>query len=109
MFNSGTLLVEDVSSAPGDACHPKPDWTNQLRCYTPDMFNAEVGWCYVTALSACNRLTRHDRNLEMFPATPRVKWTLCTPRVCQVWQIKHFRYRKLPEGSFELVESMLAK
>lgn len=42
MFNRGNLLVEAVDSVPGDACHPKPDWTAALRCYSPTMFNCEV-------------------------------------------------------------------
>ena len=42
MFNNATLIVENEDKEPRDACHPKPDWKQPLRCYSPVMYNAEV-------------------------------------------------------------------
>ena len=43
MFNKGSLMVEGADSPPLDACHPTPNWEGPLRCYSPIMYNAEVG------------------------------------------------------------------
>jgi hypothetical protein len=55
MFNTGKLIVENVSSQPMDACSPTPDWHAPLRCYTPAMFNAEVSLVCLILDSSADR------------------------------------------------------